>query len=152
METPSPNSRLIDIVEAIAHSQADMAGVSLEAFETDWRRRWVVEHGIGIIAEASRRLPDEPRSRPGSPSMRGPGMKARHPEIPWRQVADIGNVLRHEYQRVAPDMLWRVVQDDLSPLDRVCLPRGAGGSRGLTVGMASCPARITKFTACGRLP
>jgi uncharacterized protein with HEPN domain len=22
----------------------------------------------------------------------------RHPEVPWRQIADIGNVLRHEYQ------------------------------------------------------
>jgi hypothetical protein len=77
VETPSPNSRFTDIVEAIAHSQADMAGVSLDAFEADWRRRWVVERGIEIIAEASRRLPDEPRSRPGSPSTRGRGMKAR---------------------------------------------------------------------------
>lgn len=106
MRAPSPLPRLTDIVEAIGHIQAEMAGVALDVFEGDWRRRWLIERGIEIISEASRRLPDE--------------MKARHPAIPWRQVADIGNVLRHEYQRVAPDVLWRLVQDDLAPLDQAC--------------------------------
>jgi uncharacterized protein with HEPN domain len=59
-----------------------------------------------IISEASRRLPDE--------------LKARRPEIPWAKVAGIGNVLRHEYQRVAYDVLWRVARDDLPLLERVC--------------------------------
>ena len=106
MRTRSPVPRLTDIAEAIAHIQTEMAGVALDVFEADWRRRWLVERGIEIISEASRQLPD--------------ALKARHPEIPWRKVADIGNVLRHEYQRVAPDVLWRVVQDDLAPLDQVC--------------------------------
>lgn len=116
MRAPSVIPRLTDIVEAITHIQAEMAGVPLDAFEADWRRRWLVERGIEIISEASRRLPD--------------ALKARHPEIPWRQVADIGNVLRHEYQRVAPDVLWRLVQDDLAPLDRVCRAElaAAGGA------------------------
>ena len=105
METPSPIPRLTDIIEAIAHIQAEMSGVPLEYFENDWRRRWIVERGIEIISEASRRLPAE--------------MKARYPEIPWRKVAGIGNILRHEYQR-GSTVLWRVVQDDLSPLDSVC--------------------------------
>ena len=47
-------------------------------------------------------------------------MKARHPEIPWRKVAGIGNVLRHEYTRVAADALWRLVRDDLAVLDQAC--------------------------------
>jgi uncharacterized protein with HEPN domain len=29
-------------------------------------------------------------------------------------------VLRHEYERVAHDVLWRVAQDDLPPLEKVC--------------------------------
>jgi uncharacterized protein with HEPN domain len=106
VQAPSPIPRLTDIIEAILHIQAETAGVPLDVFEADWRKRWLVERGVEIISEASRRLPDE--------------LKARHPEIPWQQVADIGNILRHEYQRVAPDVLWRVAQDDLPPLDRVC--------------------------------
>jgi uncharacterized protein with HEPN domain len=29
-------------------------------------------------------------------------LKSRHPEIPWAKVAGIGNVLRHEYEGIAP--------------------------------------------------
>ncbi len=70
------------------------------------RGGWV-ERGIEIISEASRRLPPE--------------MKVRHPAIPWAKVAGIGNVLRHDYERVAYDILWHVVHDDLPKLHEVCL-------------------------------
>jgi len=98
--------RLTDIVEAIEHIRSETAGVTLDAFEADWRKRWLVERGVEIISEASRHLTDD--------------LKARHPEIPWSKVAAIGNVLRHAYERVASDVLWRVAHDDLPPLDRVC--------------------------------
>jgi uncharacterized protein with HEPN domain len=47
-------------------------------------------------------------------------MKARHPTIPWWKVAGIGNVLRHEYERTEPEILWTAVRDDLTALDRAC--------------------------------
>ena len=47
-------------------------------------------------------------------------MKARHPEIPWRKVAGVGNVPRHEYESTAPEVLWSVVRDDLPLPDTVC--------------------------------
>lgn len=83
-----------------------MVGVTLHAFEPDRRKRWLVERGIEIISEASRPLPD--------------AMKARHPSIPWPKVAGIGNILRHDYERVAHDVLWHVVRDELPPLEKVC--------------------------------
>lgn len=98
--------RLTDIIEAIELIRSEMAGVMLKAFEPDKRKRWLVERGIEIISEASRRLPGE--------------MKSRHPEIQWPKVAGIGNVLRHDYEHVAYDVLWRVVRDDLPLLERVC--------------------------------
>ncbi len=82
---------LLDIIDAIARIRAETESTSLDAFEADWRKRWLVERGIEIVSEASRRLPAD--------------MKARHPEIPWRKVAGIGNVLRHDYERTAPDVL-----------------------------------------------
>src|SRR3984893_7152795 len=95
--------RLTDIVEAIEHIRSEMAGLTIDAFEADWRKRWLVERGVEIISEASRRLGDE--------------LKARHPEIPWPKVAGIGNILRHEYEHVAHDVLWHVVRDDLPALE-----------------------------------
>ena len=118
MATPASVPRLTDIVEAIELIRSEMAGVTLQAFEADKRKRWLVERGIEIISEASRHLSNE--------------LKARHPEIPWPKVAGIGNVLRHEYEHVAYDVLWHVVRDDLPPLERVCraeLARAQAGDR-----------------------
>jgi uncharacterized protein with HEPN domain len=92
MAPASPVPRLTDIVEAIELIRSEMAGVTLQAFEPDKRKRWLVERGIEIISEASRHLSDE--------------LKATYPEIPWPKVAGIDNVLRHEYEHVAHDVLW----------------------------------------------
>jgi uncharacterized protein with HEPN domain len=100
MSAPSLVLRLMDIIEAIE------SGRDALAFEADWRKRWLVEPGVEIISEASRHLTDE--------------LKSRYPEIPWPKVAGIGNVLRHEYERIAPDVLWSVARDDLPPLEKVC--------------------------------
>jgi uncharacterized protein with HEPN domain len=97
--------RLTDIVEAIEHIRSVVRGVSLAAFESDWQKRWLIERGIEIVSEASRHLPDD--------------LKERNSEIPWRKVAGIGNVIRHDYERIAPDVLWKLVQDDLPLLDKV---------------------------------
>ena len=64
--------------------------------------RDAVERCLERISEASRRLPQE--------------VKATQPHIPWRKVADIGNVLRHEYDDVADAEVWRIVVDDLSTM------------------------------------
>src|ERR1700758_5127832 len=104
--SPSPVPRLTDIIEAIELIRSEMAGVTLAAFEPDRRKRWLVERGIEIISEASRHLSDE--------------LKARHPAIPWPKVAGIGNVLRHEYEDVAHDVLWHVVRNDLPSLEQAC--------------------------------
>jgi uncharacterized protein with HEPN domain len=45
-----------------------MADATLQAFEPDKRKRWLIERGVEIISKASRHLSDE--------------LKARHPEIP----------------------------------------------------------------------
>ncbi len=106
---------MTDILEAIEHIRAEMAGVSIDAFEAHWRKRWLVERGVEIISEASPRLTDE--------------LKARHPEIPWTKVARIGNVLRHEYEGISAPVMWKLVQDDLTPL-REGMSRGAGKGAG----------------------
>jgi uncharacterized protein with HEPN domain len=106
MQQQTPLARLTDIVEAIDLLTAEMDGVALRAFEADKRRRWLVERGVEIISEASRHLPTD--------------LKDRHPQIPWQQIARIGNIIRHNYERIAYDILWNVVRLDLPALDLVC--------------------------------
>jgi uncharacterized protein with HEPN domain len=88
------------------------ADVALEDFEADWQKRWLVERGLEILSEASRHLGDE--------------LKARHPEIPWPKVASIGNILRHDYERIAADVLWNLARNDLPTLEQACRDELAG--------------------------
>jgi uncharacterized protein with HEPN domain len=97
---------LTDIVEAIERVRLVLGEIPLEAFEADWEKQWLVERGVEIISEASRRLTDE--------------LKARHPDIPWKKVAGIGNILRHNYESVAPAIMWKLAREDLFSLERVC--------------------------------
>jgi uncharacterized protein with HEPN domain len=103
---PSPVLRLTHIVDAIERIRSETASVPLVAFEADWRKRWLVERGVEIIAEASLHLSEE--------------LKARHPKIPWPKVAGIGDVLRDGYEHVAPKVLWNIAMDCLGPLERAC--------------------------------
>jgi uncharacterized protein with HEPN domain len=98
--------RLDDIIEAIERVREVVGDMSFEAFEADWQSQWLVERGVEIMSEVSRHLTAE--------------LKARHPDIPWRKVAGIGNVLRHNYENVAASLMWSLVHDDLASLERVC--------------------------------
>ena len=67
--------RLADIIEAIERIRRVLDGVTLEAFEQNWEKRWLVERGIEIISEASRHLTDD-ISRSGK-NGDGPNSKER---------------------------------------------------------------------------
>jgi uncharacterized protein with HEPN domain len=103
---PSSVLRLTHIIEAIERIRGEMDGVSQEAFEADWRKRWLVERGVEIISEASLQLSEE--------------LKTRHPNIPWSKVAGIGNVLRDDYDHAKPDVLWNVARRNLPRLEMAC--------------------------------
>jgi uncharacterized protein with HEPN domain len=64
--------------------------------------RDVVERNLERISEASRHIPTD--------------LKARHPNVGWRLVADLGNVLRHAYDQVIDGRIWQIVTSDLAPL------------------------------------
>jgi len=77
---------------------------------------YAVTRCFEIISEASRRLPDD--------------LKARHPQIPWRDIAGAGNIYRHDYEDVQAKIIWRTVQGSLDALlaavadELVRLPEG----------------------------
>jgi uncharacterized protein with HEPN domain len=39
-----------------------------------------------------------------------------HPNIRWRSIAGIGNVLRHEYHAIFDQVIWKVIPDERPPL------------------------------------
>ena len=92
------------ILDEIALVRSFGAGRNLLDHGRDRMLRRAIERSLEIISEASRHIPAE--------------MRAAHPEIPWRSVADIGNVLRHGYDQIVGDRIWAVVEHNLEPLEQ----------------------------------
>ena len=96
-----------DILEAIGNIEAYTEGYNFEIFNKSRLVRQGVERNLEIISEASRRIPDT--------------LKEDEKEIPWKKVANIGNVLRHEYGEIDYDRLWDVCENHLPPLKEAVL-------------------------------
>jgi uncharacterized protein with HEPN domain len=102
MPSDSTGRALRDILHHIDLATSFVAGLDRETFKTDLRVFYAVTRCLEIISEASRRLPGE--------------LKARHPAISWKQMANAGNVYRHDYEDVAAQLVWDTVQLALPPL------------------------------------
>jgi uncharacterized protein with HEPN domain len=95
--------RLLDIREEIAGIRDLTKDANTEIFSANWAMKRAVEHSLLIIAEAAKHIPDD--------------LKASRPEVPWQNIHGLGNLLRHEYRRIDPAVLWSVVTDHLGSLD-----------------------------------
>ena len=104
MNERSNRARLNDILDNIQIIQKMLDGRTLETFTRDPVIRLAVERALEIVSEASRHV--------------STAAQLRHGEIPWRQIRAIGNVLRHEYQRVDAASIWTTATQDLEPLRR----------------------------------
>ena len=93
---------LRDILHHINLAKQFVSGYDRDGFKADLRTVYAATRCLEIISEASRRLPDE--------------LKSRHPSIAWRQMAAAGNVYRHDYEDVAAQFVWDTVQQALPPL------------------------------------
>lgn len=100
--SPNTLAYIGHILDALTNIKADIEGHDFESFRNDRRTRQLVERNLEIISEASRRIPIE--------------LKESEPEISWRSIAGIGNVLRHDCHRSFPIVLWETCRDDLEPL------------------------------------
>lgn len=100
------HSACCDIVANVEKGRRFTHGMTDETFAADERTVYAVVRCLEIISEASRRLTAE--------------TKARHPHIPWRVVANAGNVYRHGYHLVELDMVWFTLTERLDELVDVC--------------------------------
>jgi uncharacterized protein with HEPN domain len=80
------------ILSSIAGIQEVVAGKTLTQYSQDWLTRHAVERGMEIISEATRRLPA--------------ALLKQHPEINWKQIMGMGNVLRHDYDDIVDEVIF----------------------------------------------
>jgi len=107
MESERPvRPRLLDILDAIHEIETHLAGKSFSEYAESTLLQRAVERWLEIISEASRYIPDE--------------WKLENPSVPWRAVADFGNVTRHVYQAISAIRVWQTATTELASLKGVC--------------------------------
>ena len=96
MPSKNPVVPLGEIRDNIRLAQSFVEDIDLRTFRADMRTIYAVTRCLEIISEASRRLTK--------------GLKSRHPDIPWKDIAGAGNVYRHDYEEISTDMIWNTVK------------------------------------------
>jgi uncharacterized protein with HEPN domain len=93
---------ILDMFQASRKALVYGHGLSEEEFQTSSLHQDAILRQLTIVGEAAKRVSVE--------------FRARHPEVPWRQIAGFRDVVVHDYIRVDLQEVWRVVQEDLPAL------------------------------------
>lgn len=107
MTSRSLSEFLQDILDTIAEIENFTAGIEFEAFQANREKILAVVKLIEILGEAVKKIPDEVRNR--------------YPEIPWKSIAGMRDILVHEYWGIDVNVIWATIQEGLPPLKVVII-------------------------------
>jgi uncharacterized protein with HEPN domain len=101
---PSEDSiqRFEDILENIIRIEEFTKGMDSTTFARDPKTSDATERCLQRISEASTKL--------------GRVAEAICPGVAWPSIRALGNILRHEYERVDIGRVWLMIEDDLPQL------------------------------------
>ncbi|MCR1795701.1 DUF86 domain-containing protein [Leptospira sp. id769339] len=98
---------LQDIIESINEIEKFTSGINSKAiFVSNIEKKRAVERDIEIIGEAVKKLPDSLRNF--------------HPEIEWKKIAGIRDILAHGYFSIDDDIIWDIIKNRLTSLKEAC--------------------------------
>ncbi len=93
-----------DILESIEKIEDYIDGVTKHIFYGETKIQDCVFRRLEIIGEAAKSIPDD--------------FREKYPEIPWKSIAGMRDVLIHGYFEVKLERVWKVVEKDLPDLKR----------------------------------
>ena len=101
---PSRNSRfrIQDIINAAKTIQSYTAGMTFKEFQQNEILIKAILYDFVVIGEAAINVSSE--------------IKSRSPQIPWRIIGDMRNVIAHEYFQVNLKIIWNTIQHNLPGL------------------------------------
>lgn len=96
---PSPIDDLVGACERIISFTAECTEGDFHRSDLIWS---AVAFQIIVLGEAAKRL--------------NPEIRERYPEIPWKDMIGMRDILSHKYDRIDLDEIWATVQHDVPEL------------------------------------
>jgi uncharacterized protein with HEPN domain len=93
---------LEDIMECGARVQSYSANLDFDGFVSNRMAYDAILRNLELIGEAAKNVPPE--------------VRARYPELDWRGIAGLRDVMAHEYYGLENETLWDIVQREVPPL------------------------------------
>jgi uncharacterized protein with HEPN domain len=101
----SPRFYFDDILTAIIDIHEFTSGIiSSEELVRDRKTLHAVFRNLEVLGEACRQMPRT--------------IKTEYPQIDWRRIGDMRNIITHEYFGVDIEIAWRIIQKDLPVLEK----------------------------------
>ncbi len=88
-----------DIIDAMDKASSFINGISFEDFKSDDKTIFAVVRAIEIIGEASKQIPESARQK--------------YPEIPWKDMAGMRDVMIHNYISVDKETVWLTANETI---------------------------------------
>lgn len=90
---------LEDMLSSINRIEEYLEGIELTGFEDNQMLIDAVVRNFEIIGEASKNIPEE--------------VKDNYPEVPWKKMYGLRNLISHEYFGIDNEMLYHIAKHNL---------------------------------------
>lgn len=93
---------LEDILESIQRIEEYVSDINESDFYKNYQVQDAVLRRLEIMGEAVKNIPEDVREN--------------YPDIPWRKIAGLRDVLIHAYSGVNVKRVWKIIKDNLPEL------------------------------------